>query len=102
MPSRSKAYWENQKAIAQKMMGKIWPKIMKARMELNEVVKQHSEYQLQVTEAERYLVEVIVLKPAASSKVKNTHWMKKIQTLSQKDRDYLVKVLEGRQANGSL
>lgn len=94
MVKQSELYWENQKVIAQEMMSKLWPSILKAKEELAILVRQHSEYQLDLTEAERHLVPIIQLQPSISAKTTTNSIMKNIVGMSLKDRNALVRLLE--------
>ena len=92
--TKPKEHWEKRKEDSMERMRKIWPKIQKLRASLNVLQNIHDEYQASLYEAEYHLVEVVKLKPAESAKVKNTHWMKKILTLTPKERRELARKLE--------
>ena len=91
-----KEFWEKQKETALANMAVLWPMITKARTKLNDLQNTHDGCQARLYEAERHLIEVIKLKPAESAKVRNTHWMKQIKSLSPEERKTLVTKLEGR------
>ena len=93
--TKSKEHWEKQKEDAMERMRRVWPKIQKLRDRLNTLQNIHDEHQASLYEAERNLVEVVKLKPAESAIVKNTHWMKKILTLTPKEKRDLARKLEG-------
>lgn len=93
---KSRTHWENQKESALASMTILWPQVTAVRTKLNDLQNEHDRHQARLYEAERHLVEVTILKPTKSAKVRNTHWMKKIQSLTPRERKELARKLEGR------